>query len=43
MPNFYLSTPIYYVNDLPHIGHIYTTVVADTLARYRRGLPARLP
>lgn len=36
MPNFYLTTPIYYVNDLPHIGHIYTTVVADTLARYRR-------
>src|SRR3954471_16078505 len=33
---FYLTTPIYYVNDLPHIGHIYTTVVADTLARYRR-------
>jgi methionyl-tRNA synthetase len=36
MPRFYLTTPIYYVNDLPHIGHIYTTVVADTLARYRR-------
>ena len=33
---FYLTTPIYYVNDLPHIGHIYTTTVADTLARYRR-------
>ena len=32
----YVTTPIYYVNDLPHIGHIYTTVVADTLARYRR-------
>ena len=33
---FYITTPIYYVNDLPHIGHIYTTVVADTLARYKR-------
>ncbi len=36
MPPYYLTTPIYYVNDLPHIGHIFTTVVADTLARYRR-------
>jgi len=36
MGTFYVTTPIYYVNDLPHIGHIYTTVVADTLARYRR-------
>jgi methionyl-tRNA synthetase len=36
MRPFYLTTPIYYVNDLPHIGHIYTTVVADVLARYRR-------
>ncbi|MEO8502543.1 MAG: methionine--tRNA ligase [Acidobacteriota bacterium] len=36
MRSFYLTTPIYYVNDLPHIGHIYTTVVADVLARYRR-------
>jgi methionyl-tRNA synthetase len=33
---FYLSTPIYYVNGPPHIGHIYTTVVADAIARYRR-------
>jgi len=33
---FYITTPIYYVNDLPHIGHIYTTVVADTIARYER-------
>ena len=33
---FYLTTPIYYVNDLPHIGHIYTTVVADTIARAKR-------
>lgn len=36
MSEFYVTTPIYYVNDLPHIGHIYTTVVADTIARYRR-------
>jgi methionyl-tRNA synthetase len=35
-PRFYLTTPIYYVNDEPHIGHTYTTVVADTVARYRR-------
>jgi methionyl-tRNA synthetase len=31
---FYLTTPIYYVNDKPHIGHAYTTIAADTLARY---------
>jgi|CXWL01.1.fsa_nt_gi methionyl-tRNA synthetase len=36
MGRFYVTTPIYYVNDLPHIGHIYTTIVADTVARYRR-------
>jgi methionyl-tRNA synthetase len=35
---FYLTTPIYYVNDLPHIGHTYTTVVADVMARFRRML-----
>ena len=33
---FYVSTPIYYVNDVPHIGHTYTTVVADAFARYHR-------
>ena len=33
---FYITTPIYYVNDKPHIGHAYTTIVADTLARIRR-------
>jgi methionyl-tRNA synthetase len=33
---YYLTTPIYYVNDQPHIGHVYTTVVADVLARYHR-------
>jgi methionyl-tRNA synthetase len=32
----YISTPIYYVNDRPHIGHIYSTVVADVLARFHR-------
>jgi methionyl-tRNA synthetase len=35
-PPFYVTTPIYYVNDYPHIGHIYTTLVVDTIARYRR-------
>jgi methionyl-tRNA synthetase len=33
---YYLTTPIYYVNDRPHIGHYYTTVAADVLARYHR-------
>jgi methionyl-tRNA synthetase len=33
---FYVTTPIYYTNGLPHIGHTYTTVVADTLRRYKR-------
>jgi len=33
---FYLTTPIYYVNDRPHLGHAYTTILADTMARYRR-------
>ncbi|HXU47093.1 MAG TPA: methionine--tRNA ligase, partial [Thermoanaerobaculia bacterium] len=36
MRPFYVTTPIYYVNDLPHIGHIYTTIVADVVARSRR-------
>ncbi|HVE65987.1 MAG TPA: methionine--tRNA ligase [Thermoanaerobaculia bacterium] len=36
MKTFYATTPIYYVNDLPHIGHIYTTVVTDVVTRYRR-------
>src|ERR1043166_8340412 len=36
MARFFLTTPIYYVNDVPHIGHAYTTVAADVLARYRR-------
>ena len=33
---FYITTPIYYVNDIPHIGHAYTTIIADTLARFHR-------
>jgi methionyl-tRNA synthetase len=33
---FYLTTPIYYVNDRPHLGHAYSTIVADAMARYRR-------
>ncbi|ADV46590.1 methionine--tRNA ligase [Nitratifractor salsuginis] len=32
----YITTPIYYVNDIPHIGHAYTTIIADTLAIYSR-------
>ena len=33
---YYITTPIYYVNDVPHLGHAYTTIVADALARYQR-------
>jgi methionyl-tRNA synthetase len=33
---FYISTPIYYVNDKPHIGHAYTTIAADLIARFHR-------
>ncbi len=33
---FFVSTPIYYVNDIPHIGHAYSTIAADILARYHR-------
>lgn len=33
---FYLTTPIYYVNDVPHIGHAYTTLIGDAVARYAR-------
>lgn len=36
MKTFYITTPIYYVNDVPHIGHAYTTIAADVLARYWR-------
>ena len=34
--HYYITTPIYYVNDIPHIGSAYTTIVADTLARFMR-------
>ena len=34
--SFYLTTPIYYVNSTPHIGHAYTTIAADILVRHRR-------
>ncbi len=39
---FYITTPIYYVNDKPHIGHAYTTILADVLTRYHRlfGIPS---
>lgn len=33
---YYISTPIYYVNDVPHIGHAYTTLACDVLARFKR-------
>ncbi len=36
MSKFYVTTPIYYVNDAPHIGHAYTTILADVLARFHR-------
>jgi len=33
---FYITTPIYYVNDIPHIGHAYTTIMADVIKRYKK-------
>ncbi|MDD3345897.1 MAG: class I tRNA ligase family protein, partial [Candidatus Omnitrophica bacterium] len=33
---FYITTPIYYVNASPHIGHSYTTIAADVLSRFKR-------
>jgi methionyl-tRNA synthetase len=33
---YYITTPIYYINDVPHIGHAYTTIAADIMARYKR-------
>jgi methionyl-tRNA synthetase len=39
---FCLTTPIYYVNDVPHIGHAYTTLACDVLARYQRGRGAEV-
>ncbi len=35
-PPYYITTPIYYVNDVPHIGHAYTSLAADVLARFKR-------
>ena len=35
-PTYYITTPIYYVNDAPHVGHAYTTVACDVLARFQR-------
>ncbi len=35
-PKYYITTPIYYVNDVPHIGHAYTTLACDVLARWKR-------
>ncbi len=34
--SYYITTPIYYVNDVPHIGHAYTTLACDVLARFKR-------
>jgi methionyl-tRNA synthetase len=36
MEKFYITTPIYYVNDQPHIGHAYATILADIFAGYHR-------
>ncbi|MGH7108036.1 MAG: class I tRNA ligase family protein, partial [Acetobacteraceae bacterium] len=33
---FYVTTPIYYVNGAPHIGHAYTTIATDVIARWKR-------
>jgi len=42
MKKFFITTPIYYVNDTPHIGHAYTTIAADILARYWRSQGAEV-
>ena len=36
MKTFYITTPIYYANSLPHLGHLYTTIVADAIHRYKK-------
>ncbi len=36
MKTFYITTPIYYANSLPHLGHLYSTIVADVIQRYKR-------
>lgn len=41
MNRLYITTPIYYVNDIPHIGHAYTTILADVITRYGKLLGAK--
>ena len=36
MKKYFITTPVYYVNDKPHIGHAYTSVAADVLARFHK-------
>lgn len=36
MKSFYITTPIYYANSLPHLGHLYTTIVADAVTRHKK-------
>ena len=36
LAHYYITTPIYYVNDVPHIGHMYTTLACDVIARFKR-------
>jgi len=36
MNTFYVTTPIYYANSLPHLGHLYTMIVGDTISRAKR-------
>ena len=36
MNNFFITTPIYYVNDKPHIGHAYTTIACDIISRFKK-------
>lgn len=36
MPSFYITTPIYYANSLPHLGHFYTTTIADVVAKHKK-------
>ena len=38
MKPFYITTPLYYVNDEPHIGHAYTTILADVISRFNKNL-----
>ncbi|KJF16285.1 class I tRNA ligase family protein [Acidithrix ferrooxidans] len=38
MPDYFISTPIYYVNDVPHLGHAYTMINADSFSRWHRGM-----